>query len=142
MPPDVVDILVVNGGEPCVSARLCDLLGESGARVRIVTGLASVLRIAKTRTPRAVIIDMTLPTQGMGADHVVRILRQTHPLLPIVAHCATVNRRIESIASEFSIPLLVSPFGAEELLAALRQCGACPALPDPTHLAASEIVVL
>lgn len=122
--------LLIMDRDPNAAVAFGEMLGQRDQRewsCTFVASLAGVLKSIKTAPPRALIVRTTAnhsanPSE-FGCDHVVRVLRQIHPHLPIVITAADWNRRVEAIRDEFDVPCLIEPLDAAELFAALRYCG-------------------
>lgn len=112
--------LLVMDRDSLGAAGLNDMLMKQGWSCVVVTSVAGVLKSIKSSLPHAVIVRAALHHPEFGCDHIVRVLRQTYPRLPIVITSTELNRRVEAIRAEFGVPCLVEPFDAAQLFAALR----------------------
>jgi DNA-binding response OmpR family regulator len=121
-PSEASDILIISSAPPGGSPLL-DMLKKCGFSARCVSGLVDVLKAAKFFAPQAVILDTEHPGVDMGADHVIRMLRLTHPNLSIIALFDAPSRKARSVAAEFGISTVFRPLAARELTTALQRCG-------------------
>lgn len=121
-PSEATDILIISSAPPGGSPLL-DMLEQCGFSARTVSGLVDVLKAAKLFAPQAVILDTEHPGVDMGADHVIRMLRLTHPNLSVIALFDAPSRKARSVADEFGISALFKPLVAEDLTTALHRCG-------------------
>lgn len=121
-PAEAADILIISSAPPG-SSPLLDTLKKCGYSARSVSGLVDVLKAAKFIAPQAVILDTEHPGVDMGADHVIRMLRLTHPNLSIIALYGAPSRKARAVAAEFGISLVFTPFVAKDLTTVLQRCG-------------------
>lgn len=119
--------LLIMDRDPGAAAAFGEMLGEPEWSCTFVGNLAGALKSIKTSPPCAIIVRTTanqsVNPSEFGCDHIVRVLRQIHPQLPIVITAADWNRRVEALRDEFHVPCLIEPLDAAELCAALRGCG-------------------
>lgn len=112
--------LLVLDRDPDSAAGLSNMLAEQGWSCVVVSSVAGVLKSIKSQLPSAIIVRAALHQPEFGCDHIVRVLRQAYPSLPIVITSTEQNRRVEAIWEEFGVPCLIEPFDADELVAALQ----------------------
>ena len=116
-------LMIDHGSSPTCS--IADFLTTQGFQAVKVKGLTDLIKHARILTPAAVIIDLDLTT--LGFDHVVRVLRGTHPTVPLLALSNTLERWTAELVREFNVPLLIKPCADTTLLAALDILGvSCP----------------
>jgi CheY-like chemotaxis protein len=117
-----VEILIIDG-ERGGERFLTDAVVQTGLSCRFVSGLAEAFKTARVSRPRAVIINTTMPASDMGPDHLLRMLRQTYPAIPLIVVSASANRQVAAIAAELQVPMLIAPVSPAQLRAALHECG-------------------
>lgn len=118
--------LLVMDRDPVSAAELHDMLEQCGWSCTVVSSVAGILKTIKSCRPPAVVVRAALDHPDFGGDHIVRVLKQTHPRLPIVITSTELNRRVAAIRDEFAVPCLIEPFDAAELFAALDEAGHAP----------------
>lgn len=113
--------LLILDRDPRSAAGITRMLSEQGWDSTIVGSLAGILKSIKSQHPSAVLVRAALDQPEFGCDHIVRVLRQAYPDLPVVITSTESNRRVTAIWDEFGVPCLMEPFDAAELFAALRR---------------------
>ena len=115
--------------EPRTSRRIAKILSAQGLETLPQARLADVIKAARARLPAAVILDLASadagsdPNTRMGADHILRVLRQTYPDLCVIALAAQKSAQLEMLSREFRVPLLAGRFESDALLAILESHG-------------------
>jgi DNA-binding response OmpR family regulator len=112
--------LLILDRDPRSAAGISDMLSEQGCGCTIVSSVAGILKSIKSEQPSAVIVRAALHQPEFGCDHIVRVLKQAYPDLPVVITSTESNRRVTAIWDEFGVPCLMEPFDAAELFATLQ----------------------
>ena len=105
------------------------MLAEQGLETSPQARLTDVIKAARAQLPAAVILDLASadagsdPNTRMGADHILRVLRQTYPDLCVVALAAQTSAELVMLSREFRVPLLTGQFDSDTLLAILESHG-------------------
>lgn len=122
--------LLILDRDPRSAAGISEMLSEQGCGCTIVSSVAGILKSIKSEQPSAVIVRAALQQPEFGCDHIVRVLKQAYPDLPVVITATESNRRVTAIWDEFGVPCLMEPFDAAELFAALQGCKLRPAITE------------
>jgi DNA-binding response OmpR family regulator len=118
--------LLILDRDPRSAAGISEMLREHGCGCTIVHSLAGILKSIKSQQPSAVLVRAALQQPEFGCDHIVRVLKQAYPDLPVVITATESNRRVAAIWDEFGVPCLMEPFEPEQLFAALRGTQGAP----------------
>ncbi|HEY0940114.1 MAG TPA: hypothetical protein VGE08_08465 [Steroidobacter sp.] len=113
--------LLILDRDPRSAAGISEMLSEQGCGCTVVSSVAGILKSIKSQQPSAVLVRAALHQPEFGCDHIVRVLKQAYPDLPVVITSTESNRRVTAIWDEFGVPCLMEPFEAAELFAALQR---------------------
>ncbi|WP_129780399.1 DNA-binding transcriptional response regulator [Peristeroidobacter soli] len=115
--------------EPLVSMWIKEALAAHGLETLPQARLVDVIKAARADPPAAVILDLASadvgadPNTRMGADHILRVLRQTYPDLCVVALAGHAGTKQQMLLQEFRVPVLTKPFASADLLRILGDHG-------------------
>lgn len=115
-------LILIADDDAGIRGALCEILMESGYRVRVSADGAGVVALARAETPDAVLLDLAMPgSDGITTAEMLRAMDQMKDAAIIAATSSWLADRLDLVEPAGFTAALRKPFTVEALRGLLEQ---------------------